>query len=102
MYAIVEIAGKQYKLSEGTIVEVDRLDPDLKEVIFDKVLLLVKDSEIRVGTPSVQGVTITAEVVGETKGEKLVVFKMKRKKTFRRRRGHRQKYTKLKIKKIEG
>ena len=102
MYAIVEIAGKQYKLSEGTVVEVDLLEAGPKEVVFDKVLLLVKDNEIRVGTPSVDGVKITAEVMGETKGEKLVVFKMKRKKTFRRRRGHRQHYTKLKIKKIEG
>ena len=102
MYAVVEIAGKQYKLSEGTVAKVDCLNVTDKTVNFDRVLMLVNGADVKVGKPTVAGVKITAEILGEAKGDKLVVFKMKSKKGFRRKKGHRQKYTKIKITKIEG
>ncbi len=102
MYAIVEIAGKQYKFSEGDILNVDKLNIDGNEATFDKVLLLVKDNDIKVGTPVLNNVKITAEILDkEVKGDKIIVFKFKRRKNFRRKKGHRQKFTKVKIKKIE-
>jgi large subunit ribosomal protein L21 len=102
MYAVVEIAGKQYKLSEGTVANVDCLNVTDKTVSFDRILMLVNGAEVKVGKPTVAGVKISAEILGEAKGDKLVVFKMKSKKGFRRKRGHRQHYTKIKVTKIEG
>lgn len=102
MYAIVEIAGKQYKFSEGDVLNVDKLNLDGNEATFDKVLLLVKDNDIKVGTPVLNNVKVTAEILDkEVKGDKVIVFKFKRRKNFRRKKGHRQKFTKIKIKKIE-
>lgn len=102
MYAIVEVAGKQYKISEGDILNVDKLNVETNETVFDKVLLLVKDNDIKVGTPVLNNVKVTAEVVDKiVKGDKKVVYKFKRRKNFRRKKGHRQKFTKIKIKKIE-
>ena len=102
MYAIVEIAGKQYKLTEGAILNVDKLNIDEKEASFDKVLLLVSDNDIKVGSPSLNNVKITAEILDkEVKAKKIVVFKFKRRKNYRKKQGHRHKYTKIKISKIE-
>jgi len=102
MYAIVEIAGKQYKLTEGAVINVDKLNQEGNEINFDKVLLLVSDSDIKVGNPTIPNVQIKAEIVDkEVKGDKIVVFKWKRAKNSKKRMGHRQKYTKIKIVKIE-
>ena len=101
MYAIVEIAGKQYKITEGMTLNVDKLEAGTKEVVLDKVLLLVNGNDVKVGTPTAAGVSITAEVIGDDKGKKVVIFKWKRRKYYKRKAGHRHKYTKLKIKKIE-
>lgn len=102
MYAIVEIAGKQYKLSEGDLINVDKLNQEGPEVNFDKVLLLVKENDVKVGTPVLNNVKVIAEIVEkEVKGEKVIVYKFKRRKNFRRKKGHRQKFTKIRIKKIE-
>jgi large subunit ribosomal protein L21 len=102
MYAIVEVLGKQYKMSEGAVMDIDRMAIEGKEVTFDRVLLVVSEKEVKIGKPTVENVKITAEVIDkEAKGDKLVVFKWKRRKMYRRKRGHRQKYTKIKITKIE-
>lgn len=102
MYAIVEISGKQYKVQEGDIVFVDRLE-NLEEgskVTFDKVLLVSDDKKVTVGQDTVKGAKVEATVVGHGKGKKVIVFKYKAKKNYRRTQGHRQPYTKVQIEKI--
>lgn len=102
MYAIVEISGKQYKVQEGDIVFVDRLE-NLEEgskVTFDKVLLISDDKKVTVGQDTVKGAKVEATVVGHGKGKKILVFKYKAKKNYRRTQGHRQPYTKVQIEKI--
>lgn len=102
MYAIVEIAGKQYKVTEGSILNVDKLNIEGNEVIFDRILLVATENEIKVGKPIVENVKIKAEILDEeVKGKKIVVFKWKRRKGYRRKKGHRQKYTKIKILSIQ-
>ena len=102
MYAIVEIAGKQYKITEGATIDVDLLHTEEKELNFDKCLLLVSDNDIKVGNPTVPNVQITAEILDrQVKGDKIIVFKWKRRKKYRRKTGHKQKYSRLSIKKIE-
>jgi large subunit ribosomal protein L21 len=101
MYAIVEVLGKQYKMTEGAVMNIDRMAVEGKEVSFDRVLLVASDKEVKVGRPTVENVKITAEVVDkDAKGDKIIVFKWKRRKMYRRKRGHRQKYTKIKVLKI--
>jgi large subunit ribosomal protein L21 len=102
MYAIVEISGKQYKVTEGSILNVDKLNIEGKEVVFDRILLVATENEIKVGKPTVENVKIKAEILDkEIKGKKIVVFKWKRRKGYRRKKGHRQKYTKIKILSIQ-
>lgn len=101
MYAIVEIAGKQYKVQEGDIVFVDRLEVEEgKEVTFDKVLFVNKDDKITIGEDTVKGAKVKASVVGHGKSKKIIVYKYKAKKNERKTRGHRQPYTKIQIEKI--
>ena len=101
MYAIVEVLGKQYKMSEGAIMDIDRMAVEGKEVSFDRVLLVAAEKEVKVGKPTVPNVKITAEVLDkDRKGDKIIVFKWKRRKMYRRKRGHRQKFIKIKITKI--
>ena len=102
MYAIVEISGKQYKVQEGDVVFVDRLE-NLEEgskVTFDKVLLVSDDKKVTVGQDTVKGAKVEASVVGHGKSKKIIVFKFKAKKNYRRTQGHRQPYTKVQIEKI--
>lgn len=102
MYAIVEISGKQYKVQEGDIVFVDRLE-NLEEgskVTFDKVLLVSDDKKVTVGQDTVKGAKVEASVIGHGKFKKIIVFKFKAKKNYRRTQGHRQPYTKVQIEKI--
>jgi large subunit ribosomal protein L21 len=102
MYAIVEISGKQYKVSEGDIVFVDRLESlePGSSVEFDKVLLISNDKKVTVGEEYVKGAKVKATVVSHGKEKKIVVFKYKPKKNERKTRGHRQPYTKIQITKI--
>ncbi len=98
MEAIVRISGKQYRVAEGQRVTVDRLaNPVGEEVRFDQVLLLTDGDSASIGTPVVDGAAVTARVVAETRGPKIVVFKYKPKKRYRRKTGHRQNYTYLRI-----
>lgn len=101
MYAVIETGGKQYKVSEGDTIFVEKLEvAEGENVTFDKVLIFADGENVTVGTPAVDGVTVTAKVEKQGKAKKIYVFKMKRKKNYRRKKGHRQPYTKLTIEKI--
>ena len=104
MYAIVEIKGLQFKAEAGKYLYVNHLGDDLKEgeaVSFDKVLLLDADGDVKVGLPTVEGAKVNAEVVEPlVKGDKVIVFKKKRRKGYRRKNGHRQQFTKIMVKEI--
>ena len=102
-YAIVETGGKQYRMSVGDRLAVEKLEAEAgSEVTFDRVLLLGGNGTTRVGTPTVTGASVTATVEEQTRGEKIIVFKYKAKKRYRRRLGHRQSLTRLMITAISG
>ena len=97
MYAIIEACGKQYKVEEGDVVFFEKLDVEEgKKVTFDKVVL-VSGEKVQVGAPYVKGVKVEGKVVSHGKGKKIIVYKMKPKKNYRRKQGHRQPYTKVEI-----
>jgi large subunit ribosomal protein L21 len=101
MYAVVEVNGKQYHAEKGDVLKVDRFDAEKGSAVsLDKVLLVSGDS-IKVGTPYVVGAAVKATVQDEVKGDKIVVFKYKPKKDYRRTQGHRQLYTLLKVEEIQ-
>jgi ribosomal protein L21 len=101
-YAIIETGGKQYRVSEGDQVLVEKLDKGEGDTVtFDRVLAVVKEGELVVGTPVVSGAQVTGKVVEHGKGKKILVFKYKAKANYRRRQGHRQPFTKVVIEKIE-
>lgn len=101
MYAIIDACGKQYKVSEGDIVFMERLDNEEgATVTFDNVLLISDDKKTTVGEPTVKGAKVKATVIGHGKGKKFVVFKYKAKKNERKSRGHRWCYTRVQIEKI--
>jgi len=102
MYAIIETGGKQYKVKEGDVITVEKLGLEAgTEHIFENVLVLEKDGELSIGTPTVAGVKIQASVVEEGKHKKVIVYKYKAKKGFHKKKGHRQPFTKLKIESIK-
>jgi len=101
MYAVVEIAGKQFKVASSDKVRVPKLDVEVgKKVEFDKVLLLADNATVKVGNPTVEGAKVEAMVLSHGKDEKVIVFKKKRRKGYRVKRGHRQPYTEIEISKI--
>jgi large subunit ribosomal protein L21 len=100
-YAIVESGGKQYKAVPGSVIEVDRLPQQPGESIQLDALLVSDDGKVDVGTPLVAGTKVSASVLGEVKASKVLVFKYKPKERYRRKQGHRQRYTRLKIESIE-
>ena len=101
IYAIIETGGKQYKVSPGLTLDVDRLEvAEGKTVELDKVLLLADDKKVTVGTPTVSGAKVVATSQGEGKGKKIIVFKYKPKRRYSSKTGHRQFYTRLTIDKI--
>lgn len=103
MYAIVETGGKQYRVKVGDVVEIEKLDAEAGDVVtFDKVLMVGEGESAKVGTPVVAGATVEAEVTEQFRGKKLIVFKFRRRKDFRRRKGHRQNLTRVEIKAING
>ena len=98
MYAIIESCGKQYKVAEGDVVFFEKLDAEEgKKVTFDKVILVSEDGKVQIGNSYVKGVKVEGKVVSHGKGKKIIVFKMKPKKNYRRKQGHRQPYTKVEI-----
>lgn len=101
MYAIIEACGKQYKVSEGDIVQLEKLEAkEGEKVTFDQVLLLSDGDKIKVGTPTVKSAKVEATVVEHGKAKKIRVYKYKAKKNERKTQGHRQPFTKVKIEKI--
>lgn len=101
-YAVVKIGGSQYKVKEQDVLLVDRLpDKEGAKVLLDGVLLLVSDTQVRVGTPKVEGAQVEAKVLGHEKGEKIRVSRFKAKSRYRKTKGFRASLTKIKIEKIE-
>ena len=104
MYAVIRSGGKQYRVASGQVVKVERLDGEVGDTIaFDQVLMVggeQDDGEPKIGSPLVEGAQVTAEVLEQGKGPKVIVFKKKRRKNYRRTRGHRQFQTVLRIRDI--
>ena len=100
MYAVIATGGKQYRVSEGDVIYIEKIDAQNDEAISFDALMVGGEGEVKVGAPVVEGVKVEGKVVGQVKGEKIVVFKYKSKKNYRRKQGHRQPYTKVEITKI--
>jgi large subunit ribosomal protein L21 len=101
MYAVIETGGKQYKVQEGDVVFIEKLDAEDGEVVnFDKVLAVSNEGNVTFGKPLVENASVSAKVLGQGKSKKIIVFKFKPKKNYRRKAGHRQPYTKVQIEKI--
>ena len=104
MYAIIEDGAHQYRVEEGARLDVQlhELADDQSQIEFDKVLLVNDGNDTRIGRPYVDGAKVSATVEGEIKGDKITVIKFRRRKNYRRKQGHRQRYLRLRIDKIEG
>lgn len=101
MYAIVETGGKQYRVQKGQVIDVERLPAEVgEEVELDQVLLVADDGEVRVGQPTVEGAKVRATILRQDKARKIIVFKFKPKERYRRKAGHRQRFTRLRIEEI--
>ena len=103
MYAVIETGGKQYRVNKGDVIKVEKLTVDVGQIVdFDRVLLAGEGSDVKVGNPLVDGASVSGTVVEQDRHRKIVVFKMKRRKGYRRKQGHRQDYTGVIIDKING
>lgn len=103
MYAVIKTGGKQYKVAEGDEIIIEKLNVEEgATVTFDEVFAIVDGENVKIGQPKVEGAKVTASVVKNGKGPKIRIFKYKHKTNYRRRMGHRQPFTKVKIEKIEG
>lgn len=101
MYAIIATGGKQYKVTEGDVIRVEKLGAEAGETVsFDQVLA-VNDGELKVGNPTVSGAKVSATVIEDGKSKKVIVYRYKRKSGYHKKNGHRQIYTKVKIEKID-
>jgi large subunit ribosomal protein L21 len=101
MYAVIKTGAKQHKVSEGDVLSVEKLAGNTgDEVVFNEVLMVSDEKEIKVGTPFVDGAKVVGEIVAQKKGPKLIVYHMKKRKGFHKKTGHRQNLTSMKIKKI--
>ena len=102
MYAVVATGGKQYKVAEGDILRVEKLAGDIgSEVAFDNVLVFSDGENVKIGQPALDGATVHGQIVAQGKSKKIIVFKYKRRKRYRRKQGHRQPYTAVRIDRIE-
>jgi large subunit ribosomal protein L21 len=98
MFAVLKTGGKQYKVSEGDVIQVEKLEANVGDsVTLDQVLMIGEDENVQVGSPLLEGAAVTGEVTDQFKGEKLIIFKKKRRKKYRNKNGHRQQLTRLKI-----
>ena len=101
MYALVEIKGKQFRAEEGAVLKIDKIVAAEGEVVeYDSVLLLRSDDAVTLGTPYVSGARVKAVVEGHGRGEKITVYKYKRRKNYARKQGHRQSYSLIRVKEI--
>jgi len=106
MYAVIKAGGKQYRVSPGDVIEIEKIEANAGEMVEFSEVLMVGDStkdykDYKIGAPLIEGARVRGEVLRQVKGEKIIVFKFKRRKGYRRKRGHRQKYTAVKIKEIQ-
>lgn len=101
MYAVIKTGAKQYKVSEGDVLAVETLAGQAgDEITFTDVLMIADEKDIRVGTPYVEGAKVVGQIIGQKKGPKVIIYKMKRRKGYHKKTGHRQKLTSMKITKI--
>ena len=101
MYAIIRSGGKQYRAEVGATIDVDRLPQDVGESIaLDDVLLVANDDDVKIGAPMVEGASVAATVVEQFRGKKIIVYKYRQRTNYRRKQGHRQHYTRLRIDEI--
>ena len=100
MYAVIETGGKQYRVQEGDVIYVEKLNAEVDSSVKFDVLLMGEGDDVTVGTPVVEGASVEGRVLAQDKAKKIVVFKYKSKKTYRKTNGHRQPFTKVEIKKI--
>jgi large subunit ribosomal protein L21 len=102
MYAVLTTGGKQYRVQEGDVLFVEKLNAEVDSTVeFNEILVVSNDGEVKVGKPVVEGAKVVAKVLAQGKAKKIVVFKYKPKKDYRRKAGHRQPYTKIQVEKIE-
>lgn len=103
MYAVIETGGKQYRVQPGDTVVVETLPGESGDAVeFSRVLLISDDESVAVGRPVIEGARVTGQIVDQVLGEKLTVYKFKRRKNYRKRNGHRQQYTAVKIESVVG
>ncbi|MGH7771515.1 MAG: 50S ribosomal protein L21 [Candidatus Binatia bacterium] len=103
MYAVIKTGGKQYRVAQGDILRVERLAGQVGDkVTLDQVLFIAGNSEVKIGTPTLPNMKVTAEILDQGLAKKIIVFKKKRRKSYSRQRGHRQRLTTLKILEIQG
>ncbi len=103
MYAVIQTGGKQYRVQQGDVIFVEKIDAQADEAVtFDEVLLVGNDGETKIGTPVVKGAKVEGKVLAQVKSKKIVVYKYKAKKNERKKQGHRQPYTKVEITAING
>ena len=98
MYAVIRTGGKQYRVEEGDVVKIEKIDGDRgSQTTFDDVLLLGSDDDTKVGTPLVEGASVNGTIVEQDRDKKIIVFKFRRRKSYIRKQGHRQAYTRVRI-----
>ena len=103
MYAVIKTGGKQYRVQQGNVIFVEKIDSQADEAVtFEEVLLVNDGDQTRIGAPTVAGAKVEGKVLGQVKGQKIVVYKYKAKKNERKKQGHRQPYTKVEITAING
>ncbi len=103
MYAVIRSGGKQYRVSQGGSVRVEKLAGEVgSEITLDDVLMIANEGDVKIGTPTVDGAQVTGTIVAQGRGQKIRVFKMKRRKGYRRTQGHRQDYTEIRVDAISG
>lgn len=104
MYAIIEDSGTQIKVSEGDVIRIAKrpLAADTATITFDKVLMVANNGDTKIGQPMVEGAKVTGDILGEHRAEKVTIIKFKRRKDYKRKRGHRQDYLKVKVTSIQG